>query len=327
LARAASWDRNLAGRTIEARFDIDGNYLDQGQFSSSSGKVFQDGIDPRYIDEFIVGYDRNLSTRWIARSHFRYRKGRNFWEDTNNTARVNYEPPPGIPRELYVPNLDEIRAEIGGSSYVIAQLDDAFTDYYEVALESEYRTSKYFVQASYVWSQYYGNFDQDNTSPANDAARFIGSSNLADGAGRQLWNDKYGYLRGDRRNQLKLYGFYNLNWNATTGAYVIYQDGQPWEAWDVEVYREFTGSTSDTIRFAEPAGSNRTDSHFQMDLNYTQNFRFGSRYNIRLTADLFNLFDSQTGYNVQPAVNSAGFGDPRTFFNPRRLQLAVGFEF
>jgi hypothetical protein len=228
--------------------------------------------------------------------------------------------------------LDEIRAEIGGSSYVIAELDDAFTEYYEVALEAEYRSAKWYAQAGYTWSQYYGNFDQDNTSPGNDANRFVGSSNLADNVGRQVWDSKYGYLRGDRRNQLKLYGYYNLNWNATTGAFFVYQDGQPWETWDVEFYRDQltsigSGSTSDTIRFSEPAGSRRTDSHYQLDLNYTQFFNIGSRYRIKLLADLFNLFDNQTGYNVEPRKNSARYSEARSFFRPRRLQLAVGFEF
>ncbi len=156
---------------------------------------------------------------------------------------------------------------------------------------------------------------------------FIGSSFIADGAGRQLWNNRYGYLRGDRRNQFKVYGYYNLPWNATTAAWLNYQDGQPWAAWDVEVYRDFTSSSSDTSRYAEPAGSNRTDSHFQVDLNYTQNFPFGDRFNVKLRADLFNVFDSQTGYNIQNKVNSANFGTSRDFYRPRRLQLAVGFDF
>ena len=64
-----------------------------------------------------------------------------------------------------------------------------------------------------------------------------------------------------------------------------------------------------------------------MDLNYTQNFPIGNRFNIKLRADIFNVFDSQTGYDIEPRVNSAGFGEPRNFFNPRRLQLAVNFEF
>ena len=36
----------------------------------------------------------------------------------------------------------------------------------------------------------------------NDANIFIGSSNIGDGAGRQLWNFKDGTLRGDRPHML-----------------------------------------------------------------------------------------------------------------------------
>ena len=114
LARAASWARNLA-RTIDAQFDADGNFLAVDPVRSSSGKVFQSGIDPRHIDEYLFGAAYEFSDRVTLRTHFRYRHGEDFWEDTNNTARIRYDPPPGIPRELYVPNLDEIRDEIGGA--------------------------------------------------------------------------------------------------------------------------------------------------------------------------------------------------------------------
>ena len=328
LARAASWARNLA-RDIDMQFDENGDFLSIDPVRSSSGKVFQKGIEPRYIDEYLLGVVFDVNDSLTTRAHVRYRKGRNFWEDTNNSARLDYDPPPGIPRELYVPNLDEIRAEIGGSSYVIAQLDNAHTDYYELNLEAEYTSEKFYVQASYVYSEYTGNFDQDNTTTSNDANTFIGSSFVADGAGRQLWNFRKGTLRGDRPHQFKLYGSYIMPWNASLGAYFVYQSGQPWEAWDVEIYRQYTSSSSDTSRYAEPAGSRRTSSHNQLDLNYTQNFYFGGdgRYTVQLRADLFNVFDNQTGYNIQNKVNSAGFGDPRSYFNPRRLQLLAKFIF
>ncbi len=326
LPRAASWARNLR-RSIRGFFDASGNLIGTDPVRSSSGKFFQEGLDPRSIDEFIVGHSRELGSRWTGKAHFRYRDGANFWEDTNNNARQRFEPPAGIPRDLYIPELDQYRAEVGGSSYVIAELDDAFTKYYEASIDAQWRGSKAYFQGSYVWSHYYGNFDQDNTTTENDADVFIGSSFIADGAGRQLWNFREGDLRGDRRHQLKLYGFYNFDWNGSAGVYAIYQSGQPWEAWDVEVYRAFTGSSSDTSRFAEPAGSRTTSDHYQLDLNYTQDFRLGGRYNVQLRADLFNIFDRQTGYNIQNKVNSANFGEPRDFFNPRRLQLMVKFEF
>jgi hypothetical protein len=335
LPRAASWDRNLAAE-INAYFDVDGNLVGHQAIASSSGKWFQDGIKPRAVEEYLLGTSRQITSRWAGRLFGRYRHGIRFWEDTNNNARVAFAPPPGIPQELYVPNLDQIRGEIGGSTYVIAQLDDAFTKYYEVSLESEWRGDRTFVRGSYVWSQYYGNFDQDNTTTGNDDNIFIGSSFLADGAGRQVWDNRYGWLRGDRRHQVKLYGFYRLPWNASAGAYGIYQSGQPWEAWSFTPYTHLTTSTSNVSRFAEPAGSRRTSDHYQVDLNYTQNFTLAGRYTVQLIGDLFNLFDKQTGYDIQnqgfdvrtdPPTPSATFGEPRRFFNPRRFQLAVRFQF
>ncbi len=326
LPRAASWARNLR-RSIRAFFDAGGNLISTDAVRSSSGKFFAADLDPRSIDEYLIGTSRRLSRGWTVRAHGRYRYGSNFWEDTNNNARSRFEPPPGIPRDDYIPNLDEVRAEIGGSSYVIAELDGAFTKYYEGSVEAEWKGGNAYFRGSYVASHYYGNFDQDNTTTENDADTFVGSSFIADGAGRQLWNFREGNLRGDRRHQLKLYGYYSFRWDGSAGIYAIYQSGQPWEAWDVEVYRQFTSSSSDTSRFAEPAGSRTTGDHYQVDLNYTHNFRFGNRYNVQLRADLFNVFDRQTGYNIQNKVNSSGFGDARSFFNPRRLQLAVRFEF
>jgi len=328
LARAASWDRNLRSER-QAFFDQNGNLIGSQALAASSGKFFDDDLNPRSVDEYMIGTSRQVSSAWSGRAYARYRYGTNFWEDTNNTARQTFNPPAGIPTDLYVPNLATVRAEIGGSSYVIAELDGAFTKFYEVSMEAEHRTAKTFVRGSYVWSHYYGNFDQDNTTTANDANAFIGSSFIADGAGRQLWDHRYGNLRGDRRHQLKLYGFYELPWNANAGGLAIYQSGQPWEKWDYSIYpAALIGTdTDDTSRFAEPAGHRTTDPHYQVDLNYTQDFPFGGdRYNVQLRLDVFNVFDKQTGYNIQNKVHTAGFGQPRSFFEPRRLQAAIRFR-
>ena len=161
---------------------------------------------------------------------------------------------------------------------------------------------------------------------ANDSNIFIGSSNIADGAGRQLWDFKYGNLRGDRRHQLKVYGYYILPWKATVGAYAIYQSGQPWECHSYEPYIAQTTSTSDTNRYAEPAGSRVTDDHYQLDLNYTQTFPIGDTFNIEARVDVFNVFDKQTGYTRSNASGSS-FGQDQDFYDPRRFQLALKFEF
>ncbi len=330
LPRAASWARNLSGASIDAFFDQNGVLYGSRQNQSLGGKLFVEDMTPRTIDEFMVGTARQINPNWSGRLYARYREGSHFWEDTNNNARVVFEPPAGIPRELYIPDLTAKLAQIGsGSTYVIAELDGAYTKYYEVSVESEWRAKRAFVRGAYTWSKYYGNFDQDNSSTGggNDANIFIGSSNIADGAGRQLWNFKDGTLRGDRPHMFKLYGFYQLPWNATAGAFGIAQSGQPWEIQSYEPYIALTTSTSDTNRFAEKAGSRRTDAHYQLDLNYTQNFRLMQRLNLQVIADLYNVFDKQTPYNINPAVHSSTFMKPQSFYRPRLFQLAARLQF
>ena len=118
-----------------------------------------------------------------------------------------------------------------------------------------------------------------------------------------------------------------MPWNASVGAYFIAQSGQPWEKWSYEPYIALTTSTSDASRYAEPAGSRRSAAHTQLDLNYTQSFRFGKWTNLQAVVDLFNVFNKQTGYNYDPAAHSATFGTPRSYYDPRRVQVAFRARF
>ncbi|MGJ8562344.1 MAG: carboxypeptidase regulatory-like domain-containing protein [Alphaproteobacteria bacterium] len=334
LARAATWDRAVLGKSVYYAYDANGNFLESSENGGSSGKLFVPDMDPRKVDEYLIGYNNQVSDSLGIRLHARYREAGNFWEDVGNAHRLIGNAPADIQAlGLYIPNLNDQRIQIGngvssGSSYVIANLDGGYTKYYEAGLEADYNGDNFFVSGSYTWSRYRGNFDQDNATLSNDANTFIGSSFIADGAGRQLWDNKDGTLSGDRPHQFKVYGVYNLPWDANVGGFAVYQSGKPWEAWDRTVYSAFTGSSSDTIRFAEKAGSRRTSSHFQMDLNYTQNFNVMGDFDVQFRADLFNVFNSQTGYNPDPDVNNgASFGEFRSAFNPRRLQLAVKASF
>ncbi len=327
LPRAASWARNLA-TTIQAYFDPNGVLYGSQPLAGSSGKLFVQDLTPRRTDEYLLGTAKQFSPSLTGRAYVRYRRGSHFWEDTNNNARIAFNPPAGIPRELYISDLTARLAQIGnGSTYVIAELDGAYTKYYEATLEAEWRTRKAFVRGSYTWSRYRGNFDQDNSSTGNDANVFIGSSNIGDGAGRQLWDFKDGILRGDRPHMLKVYGYYQLPWRASFGAYAILQSGQPWEKWSYEPYIALTTSVSDTARYAEPAGSRRTETHYQIDLNYTQDLKLTQHVKFQVALDLFNVFNKQTPYNYDPAAHSSTFGVARSFYDPRRVQIAARVQF
>jgi len=231
--------------------------------------------------------------------------------------------------------------------YVIAHLDGAFTKYYETGLELEWKHDKVYLNLSYSWSHYYGNFDQDNSESAggNDNVIannvYMGSSQIGDGAGRQLWNNKYGNLVGDRRHKLKLFGSYDLRWQAKIGAYFIYQSGQPWQYNNWKIYmndfnaeNNYPGASGNSDQedynaYAEPAGSHVSPAHYQLDLTYTQIFWKTKRYRFEGQVDIFNVFNRQTPYNFYGNVNDnpALAGQPMNYMNPRRTQLGVKFAF
>jgi hypothetical protein len=335
LPRAASWARNLA-TTINAYFDENGNLFATDPVASSSGKLFVSDLTPRTTNEFLLGTARQVNSHLTARVYGRYRKGSHFWEDTNNNARQAFNPPASVngvavPKDLYIPDLTARLAQIGsGSTYVIAELDGAYTKYWEGTLELEWHGTKGMANLSYTRSHYYGNFDQDNstTSTANDGNIFIGSSNIGDSAGRQLWDNKEGDLHGDRPHMLKFSGVRNLHWKATAGFFFVFQSGSPWESTNFEIYRPLVGtSTSDTNRYGEPAGSRRTESHYQLDFNYSQDIRLTERLKLQLVGNVFNIFNKQTPYNFQPSVHSSVFAQPASFYDPRRLEIDARIRF
>ncbi|MEP1445843.1 MAG: TonB-dependent receptor [Paraglaciecola sp.] len=330
LARAASWARNTQ-KTMQVFFDQDGNYLSDSPASGSSGKFFQDDLKARRTDEITIGLTKSISNELLLRTHVRQRKAFHAWEDVPNNLRLlgDYESPfGGVPDKaaangLYIEDLDAYRAEVGGSSYVIAELDGSENTYYEWSIEGEYVGDNTYLNVSYVWSHYYGNYDQDITSTNSDGNLFIGSSNLGDGAGRMLWDGKYGTLNGDKPHVLKALGYYTTDWNADIGFNFVFQSGDVWEAWDGSVY----GYSSDTIRYAEHAGSRRESSHWQVDLNYAQSFQLTDDLKLNFNAEIYNVFDNQTGYNYNPIVGSDNFGEARSLINPRRVQLSVSIDY
>lgn len=330
LARAASWARNTQ-KTMQVFFDEDGNYLGDSPASGSSGKFFQDDLKARRTDEITIGLTKSISNELLLRTHVRQRKAFHAWEDVPNNLRLlgDYQSPfGGVPDKaaangLYIEDLDAYRAEVGGSSYVIAELDGSENTYYEWSIEGEYVGDNTYLNVSYVWSHYYGNYDQDITSTSSDGNLFIGSSNLGDGAGRALWDGKYGTLNGDKPHVLKALGYYTTDWNADIGFNFVFQSGDVWEAWDGSVY----GYSSDTIRYAEHAGSRRESSHWQLDLNYAQSFQLTDDLELNFNAEIYNVFDNQTGYNYNPIVGSDNFGEARNLINPRRVQLSVSIDY
>ena len=64
-------------------FDATGKLIGSEQVAASSGKLFDDDLDPRHTDEYMIG-PRSSSPSWTLRVYARFAT-RDFWEDTKTT--------------------------------------------------------------------------------------------------------------------------------------------------------------------------------------------------------------------------------------------------
>ena len=218
LPRAASWDRNIPNAQVNVYFDSERRRLRLRVSLIVVRQAVRAGPDAAHDRTSSWSGRRSSSSRASRAGRTSATARARTSGRTRTTTRACASPRrPGIPQELYIPDLSARLAQIGsGSTYVIAELDGAYTKYYEVTARGGVATAARRSSAARTpWSHYWGNFDQDNSTDAgNDANIFIGSSNIGDGAGRQLWNFKDGTLRGDRPHMFKVYGYYQLTWNA-----------------------------------------------------------------------------------------------------------------
>ena len=77
---------------------------------------------------------------------------------------------------------------------------------------------------------------------------------------------------------------------------------------------------------ATEVGNEKLPNVWNLDLRLAWNKKMGNA-NLGLMADLFNVFNKQTGYDIQPAFHNSAYGTPRTYYDPRRFQVAARLQF
>ena len=192
LPRAASWDRNLIGTFIDDHFDASGVLFAAVPVDSSSGKLFVARPDAAHRSTSIV-----VGTRAAVRPppDRRAPTGVIVTPATSGRTRTTTRGLPSTRRLAFrASSTSRISpaklAQIGnGSTYVIAELDGAYTKYYEVTARVRVARRQGASSAAPTPGATTTATSTRTTRPtANDANVFIGSSFIADGAGRQLWD-------------------------------------------------------------------------------------------------------------------------------------------
>jgi len=299
--------------TNDATFDATGNLLSDVPRASTTGKVIAPGIDPPYIDEFLVGYATPLAGTWSLDVFFMYRNANNFIED--------------FPRTL------------PSSDFIYDNVPDAKRKYRALTFELSRRLAdRWSLSASYSYSRLWGNFDLDYST----GAIFNTSSALQDGPGLFVEDEyRYGPLSQDRTHVFKAFATWLPTDRLTLGGYLRVQSGTPWEARGRDWYNGYR-------RYLEQAGTNRNDVWPNFDLLASYKLPLGARASAGIEARVLNLFDTQTAlsrdnrkyldgrirdfanppYLIQGTTQpNPDYGQPTDYAPPRRLLLTVFVNF
>ncbi len=275
-----------------------------GEFPLFTGiRVFDRDYENPRIYSANISYEQEVAPDWAAYVDFIWTKGTNLSRflnynrsngvccDTSGNV-FRYDPGP------WDPQLGEVMVatSLGRSLYrgLTLGIRKRFSD-------------KYQLEANYVWAK-----DEDDDS--NERDPFTDRSfNFFD-----LELD-YGLSDRDIRHKFNLFGFFELPATIMVNTRVQYRSAQPITASPRVLNGVDRGRN----------GERKDTEYFSLDWRLSRPFRFGARYEIIPTIEMFNTFNNAN--NINPLSTPALFdfsGFLRTGVgDPRQVQLAVKFVF
>ncbi len=268
----------------------------------------QPGIKPPYQEEFILGFERQLTKDLSLSVRGVYKRlGRIVEDGSFDGGNVYFLFNPGewMPENLKIPE-DYNRCPDEYKKFPKAL---RWYKALEIVLRKRYSNNYQFVM-SYTYGRAYGNipglaFEEYGQVDPNITAEFDFP---------ELMYNAEGYLPNDRKHQFKFDGAYSFGFGLNIGVSARYTSGKPYTAMG---YNDWYGP----IAFLDQRGTTgRLPSAFHMDLHLAYNLKLADSYKLTLFADIFNVNNSRemtsiyTGYD---AVNSYGYSDdPSTIMPP-----------
>lgn len=188
-------------------------------------------------------------------------------------------------------------------------------------LSSRYRTGRFQFGGSYTLAQAYSDDDNERTATG---FTYDNPYNL---------KPEYGYSNLDVRHQFSSYGLVNLPWGIEVSGIVRARSGQPIDpsaASDVNGDGSSGGDRAfQAVGQPFPRNFFRNRMFKDTDVRFLKNFKFGERYRLQFSTELFNLFNwdnvvfAGANLNYGPGIDATGAAvAPRATF--MRLRLANG---
>jgi len=351
-------DGNRDGRTA-APANVDANGVPTGTELGSvlvradgsaqdTRAVLDTDLDPMYQDEWIVGYERRIGENWLAGIRYVRRELKSLIEDVSTLIGLEAIGFPGATDDSqacsYVitnPGTDMTTfCDVNGvlqETFLPADalgIPEGHRRYEAVELTMQKALSdRWMLQGSYTWSKNKGNVEGLVKSERGwDIAHLTPDFDVPaamDGA--------YGYLPNDRRHKFRLWGLYEATERLTVTANAFAQSGRPVNAFGrlhpihgFEFYDTFYLEQPDgTFEFRPRGSMGRTDWVTSVDLAAIYAFRWQDTADVELRAEVFNLFDADSGTAINEHVewHPDLYRVPLEFQAPRQLRFGVAVRF
>ncbi len=283
-------------------------------------------IKAPFVRQFTAGIDQELPGGIALGAHYIYKRWENILEDVDISTQ--YEPVPYV-------------NPITGQTITVFKRLDPFADRVRVltnppGLFREYNgieviaNRRFFgnlaITGSFVYSSINGNYpnDPDTVSPFSS---FLNDPNDAD-PGNVIVNDPNrlinfsGVLINDPAMAWKVAGTYRFPWGFNTGWFFRHESG---DTWTPTVLVRLEGQRPFRI-LGLPRGSNRLPATNILDLRVEKEFPIHTGQ-LRITADIFNVFNSAYVTEVNSSFESPDFGEPFGVTAPRSISLGLRYTF
>jgi outer membrane receptor protein involved in Fe transport len=289
-----------------------------------------DDLQNQYTDQFSAGLERQIAGGMGVALSFVYKKEGNFirLKDVRGTyaPRDIVDTFDGRTQTITVQTLT---SGVGSQLFQVTNRDDLDQQFKSVVLEVNKRFSdRWQAQSSYTW--------QD--SKAFGPGVVTGStqqdfSNLSPtaGYGRDP-NDTlngFGPTATNATHSIKLSTAYRGPWGINLGGRYSFESGRPYGR--QTIVRNMGAGQGDVTILAETRGSYSLADVNDFQIRIDKDFRFGDRRRVRVSADLFNIFNSDTVLtlrnNSAQVTATTPWQQTLSVVRPRTAQIGFRFEF
>jgi hypothetical protein len=239
----------------------------------------------QYINEFIIGYDREvrpnlgIGVKGIYRSYGRVLE--DFLCADDGTYCIG-NPGEGLMSRVFTLDYSQI-----------FEAPEARRDFKGVQIDANKRFSNHWQgMASYLYSMLEGNFDGEYApftnvgADPNITAAYDYYDFFTDGRDLSTITNE-GPLSNDRRHQLKVSGIYESPWRLSIGAAAYWRSGTPLTRYG---YSDAYGRYE--FFLTERGAEGRSPSNYEVDLHFGYPISIGSA-ELNLLLDVFNVLNAQ----------------------------------